>query len=328
VLIGRDEDADIRIVDPRASRHHARIILNDAIAIEDLGSVNGTRMRDHRLEARKPVPFAPGDAIAIGGTILLLQAGEPEHDERRVWAHGHLETRLVEECARAQSRGSQFALARIHVQSGAQRALVEQILANALRDGDLIAMYAPSEYEALLLDCEEASSRALVDKIVALLAAQKIAASGGLAFYPRDGTSPQSLVGLASERARVQAGGVPAAPAVIIESRAMRELYTLARRAAAGDSNILIAGETGAGKEVLAETCTRRRRAPTSPCCPSTAPRSARAWSKASSSASSAARSPAPTRPRSACSRRRRAARCSSTRSGRCRWRSRPSCCA
>src|SRR6185295_1961403 len=134
--------------------------------------------------------FAPGDAVAIGSTIQLLQAGEPEHDERRVWAHGYLETRLVEECARAQSRGSQFALARIHVQApsaaGAQRALVEQILANALRDGDLIAMYAPGEYEALLLDCEEASSRALANKIVALLAAQGISSVQGLAFYPAD----------------------------------------------------------------------------------------------------------------------------------------------
>jgi two-component system response regulator AtoC len=261
VLIGRDEDADIRVLDPRASRHHARIILDDAIAIEDLGSANGTRMRDRRLEAGKPVPFTPGDAIAIGGTILLLQAGEPEHDERRVWAHGYLETRLVEECARAQSRGSQFALARIHVQSGpaggAPRVLVEQILSNALRDGDLIAMYAPGEYEALLLDCEEASSRALANKIVALLAAQSIPSICGLAFYPADGTSPQSLVGRASESARVQAGGAPVSPGVIIESPAMRELYALARRAAAGDSNVLIAGETGAGKEVLAETVHR-----------------------------------------------------------------------
>ena len=57
VLIGRDEDADIRVVDPRASRHHARIILDDVITIEDLGSANGTRMRDHRLVPRKPVPF-------------------------------------------------------------------------------------------------------------------------------------------------------------------------------------------------------------------------------------------------------------------------------
>jgi len=257
LLIGRDEDADVRVVDPRASLNHARIVLGDSITIEDLGSSNGTRLRDHRLEAGKPVPFAPGDGIAIGSTILLLQAGQPEHDERRVWAHGYLETRLVEECARAQSRGSEFALARIHVAGAAPRLLVEQILSNALRDGDLIAMYAPGEYEALLLDCEPAASRALASKIVALLAAQKIAATCGLAFYPAHGTSPQALVGRACDDARAQAGDTAAAAGVVIESAPMRELYALATRAAAGNSNVLIIGETGAGKEVLAEAVHR-----------------------------------------------------------------------
>ena len=254
VQVGRDEDADVRVVDPQASRYHARITLGDPIQVEDLGSLNGTRLRDQPLEAGKPMPFQLGDAIAIGDTVLILQGGEPELEERRVWTHGHLETRVVEECARAQGGASEFALARIHVQGQAPAVEVDQILTNALRDGDLLAMYAPGEYEALLLDCEEEVSRALASAMVDALAAHEISATCGLAFYPADGTSPQALVGRASERVRVQAGGgVDLGPGVVVESPAMRALYALATRAAAGNSSVLVTGETGAGKEVLAE---------------------------------------------------------------------------
>jgi two-component system, NtrC family, response regulator AtoC len=261
VTIGRGEDADVRLADPRASRYHARITVGDVMEVEDLGSRNGTILRDQSLAPGHSAPFRLGDAIAIGSTVMVLHGGEPELEERRVWTHGYLETRLVEECARAQSRASELGLARIHVQGQAPAILVEQILGDALRDGDLLAAYAVGEYEALLLDCAEATSRALTETLVAALGAQQIAATSGLALFPADGTSPQALVGLASERVRQAGDGSrgsgAAGPGVVVESQAMRSLNALARRASAGTSNVLIVGETGVGKEVLAETVHR-----------------------------------------------------------------------
>jgi DNA-binding NtrC family response regulator len=254
VLIGRDEDADVRIIDPRASRQHARIVVGDTIEVEDLGSANGTRLHDQALEPGKRVPLQSGDVILIGSTMLVLHRGEPELDARRIWAHGHLETRLIEECARVQSRGAQLALVRIHIQGQEAPILVERIITDRLRDGDLLSAYAPNEYEVLLLDSGEAGARALADGIVAALAVRKIAANHGIAFCPADGTSPQALLGLAAERVRSASGPNPAGPGVIVENPIMRDLYALARRAAAGNSSVLIVGETGAGKEVLAET--------------------------------------------------------------------------
>ena len=279
VLIGRDENADVRIIDPLASRQHARIIIGDPIRVEDLGSRNGTRLHDQALEPRVPTPYTLGDALAIGDTALILQGGEPELDEPRVWAHDYIETRLVEECARAQSRGAELALARIHVGGTQPSLLAEQLLCVGLRDGHLLARYAPGEYEALMVDCSEVASRALATTLVAALGAKGLTATCGLALYPADGTSPQALLGCASERVRAAAPGqliavgagvvsrrpatplvpVPAADAnggrdqVVVDSPAMRELYALARRAAAGTSSVLIVGETGVGKEVLAE---------------------------------------------------------------------------
>jgi DNA-binding NtrC family response regulator len=254
VLIGRDEDADVRIIDPRASRQHARIVIGDTIEVEDLGSANGTRLHDQPLPAGTRVPLQSGDVIVIGSTMLVLHRGEPEMDARRIWAHGYLETRLIEECARVQSRGAQLALARIHIQGQESPILMERIITDRLRDGDLLAAYAPNEYEVLLLDSGEAGARALADGIIAALAARKISANHGIAFCPADGTSPQALLGRAAERVRSASDPEVTSPGVIVENPVMRDLYALARRAAAGNSSVLILGETGAGKEVLAET--------------------------------------------------------------------------
>src|SRR6185503_9481502 len=45
VTIGRDDADDVRIEDPNASRHHARLHVGDKLEIEDMGSMNGTRLR-------------------------------------------------------------------------------------------------------------------------------------------------------------------------------------------------------------------------------------------------------------------------------------------
>jgi DNA-binding NtrC family response regulator len=260
LLVGRDDDADIRLVDGRASRQHARITVDgERITVIDLGSANGTRLRDASIEPNRPVPIQPGDVISIGGTMLILHRGAAELGARRVWAYGYLETRLIEECARAQSRGSELAVCRIRPAPGTPAVLAEEILSNVLRGGDLLAAYAPGEYEALLIDSGRGAAEAVSEAITAAFVAKRIVCRVGLAFLPEDGTSPQALLGRATERLekleRTEAHDAGAG--VILESSAMRELYAMAARAAAGTSNVLILGETGVGKEKLAEAVHR-----------------------------------------------------------------------
>ena len=293
ILIGRAEDAHIRIVDPKASRSHARVHVKGEIdpatagspgrtlscEIEDLGSANGTRVRHEPLPSRVRTRLLPGDSIAIGNTVLVLHGADPELEVRRVWAHGYLETRLIEECAGAQERGSQFALVRIHVEGSPPAALVERCLADVLRGGDLLATYGPREYQALLLDSGESGARGLAEAMEAALGAEGIGSRAALACFPVDGTSPQVLLGCASERifavgAHAVTATVTATPVgtpigtgtaglvtggggLVLGAGPMQELFRLARRAAASDTNVLILGETGAGKEVFAETVHR-----------------------------------------------------------------------
>src|SRR5262245_19930390 len=63
VTIGRDDDDDIRIDEPNASRHHARLHVGAVLEIEDLGSTNGTRLRGNLLSPGQRAQVLPGEAI-------------------------------------------------------------------------------------------------------------------------------------------------------------------------------------------------------------------------------------------------------------------------
>jgi two-component system response regulator AtoC len=249
--VGRDEDADIRVVDALASRAHARLHVGDRLEIEDLGSSNGTRLRDQAIPPHQRVLLSPGDAIAIGTTLMVVQRREPAIAARRIWPHGYFETRLIEACAQSETAKGTFALLRLR----ATGASADDALADALRPGDVLAAYGPHEYEVLLVDTDREGAEAMQAEVLSHLRGQGLEARSGLAFFPTDGTSPQALVSRACERLRPELP--PAGAAILIESPAMRELYTVAEKAARGMINVLIVGETGAGKEVLAESLHR-----------------------------------------------------------------------
>ena len=73
VAIGRAPDSDVRIDHPSVSRAHARLAIDDVIRIEDLGSVNGTRLRDRPLRAREPAELGLGEPFDIGSVMVVVQ---------------------------------------------------------------------------------------------------------------------------------------------------------------------------------------------------------------------------------------------------------------
>jgi two-component system response regulator AtoC len=74
VTIGRAESCDIRLNDPQASRAHANLQVGDELTLEDLGSVNGTRVRDRPVGRGERVPIHSGDTIVIGSSVLIVHA--------------------------------------------------------------------------------------------------------------------------------------------------------------------------------------------------------------------------------------------------------------
>ena len=70
--IGRAEDNDLQLPDPKASRHHARLQREGAVfVVIDLDSANGTRVNGIRIS--DPHPLEHGDRITIGDMELTYQ---------------------------------------------------------------------------------------------------------------------------------------------------------------------------------------------------------------------------------------------------------------
>ena len=81
--------------------------------------------------------------------------------------------------------------------------------------------------------------------------------SRGLGWYPRDGRSAQALLSRANgllKPSRVEALPDP----VVTTGPEMDRVRELAGRAAGSNINVLILGETGVGKEVLARAVHRQ----------------------------------------------------------------------
>jgi two-component system, NtrC family, response regulator AtoC len=280
VSIGRAPTNDVMIDDPSISRKHAVLHLGPSgVRIEDLGSANGTRVCDSKLftprpadmqrtaelldrkvEPGLPVPVTPDTVVKIGAVTLVVQSSSSGARPRRLWPHGYFEGCLEEECARAERSRSKFALVRIRCDGkDASRALVEEVLAEATRTIDVIATYAPGEYELLIIDADPQRAEEVKKRIAAGMVDRGVNATIGLAHYPQDGRSPESL--LARANARLEGaeheGASDAANAVVVVDPGMQRLYSLAERIAESTISVLILGETGVGKEVLAETIHR-----------------------------------------------------------------------
>lgn len=74
VTIGRFTGSKVVINHDTLSRMHAILrVTADAMTIEDLGSENGTFVREARIKPGEPVPFSTGDVVRLGDVILIFR---------------------------------------------------------------------------------------------------------------------------------------------------------------------------------------------------------------------------------------------------------------
>jgi two-component system, NtrC family, response regulator AtoC len=73
MTIGRGETNSVRIDDPLASRNHACLHVGDVLMLEDVGSVNGTRVKDQTIKPHERVRISLGETIQIGSSVLIVQ---------------------------------------------------------------------------------------------------------------------------------------------------------------------------------------------------------------------------------------------------------------
>jgi DNA-binding NtrC family response regulator len=256
VILGRGSEATLRIDDPQLSRRHVLIRLGATTTLNDLGSTNGTTVGGRRLRANERVTLSLGDTISIGGSVITLQSTATSARPRRVWAHGYFEARLEEECARSDRTDASFSVVRVRVigHTGSTEALAN-VLTATLRPSDIVAEYAPNELEVLLVATTPDEASLVARRVEDRFNQDGLPVQIGISIWKRDGRTPEALIFHAATDAR-ESGRPSGAFAATEPLRlgAMRRLEPLIERIASGVINVLIVGETGVGKEVIART--------------------------------------------------------------------------
>ena len=255
VTVGSDPACELRVDDPSVAPRHAVLSMGPPVRIADLGSGLATSVHQHRVLPGQPVEVAPGDILHLGAVILMVE-GRGTAPPRRILPHGYFELRLEEECNRAARFHSSFALLRIACDPSCPSAAIEEILANSIRLVDVIAVGGPSEYEVMLVDTPPADLKLVVSRLETQLAEQGGKPRIGMAVYPRDGRSPDEMLAhVSGELAPAESAAGPGP-----SSGAMQDLYSMVERIAWSEISVLIFGETGVGKERLAEAVHKNSR--------------------------------------------------------------------
>ncbi len=245
VVVGRSYPADAVVDDRSLSRQHARFSADEGgVTLEDLESTNGTWVNGARVEKAR-VSF--GDLIRIGDVVASLHV-VPGRGAIGVDGHDRFVAALEDEVKRAQTVARPVAVVMLsgeHVSTWTAR------VAAALRPADRIGIYAEDTALVMLpeLGREAASSRAR--ELAEIAAAKKI----GLAVLPEDAASADEL--LSAVRASHKRGiaavtSSPAPPNMVVRSARMRAVLDEIGRVAPSTLPVLVHGETGTGKELIA----------------------------------------------------------------------------
>jgi DNA-binding NtrC family response regulator len=249
LVIGRGDDADVRLVAESVSRRHAVLRAGDAgFTIEDLGSSNGTLVRGSPVPPAAAVEVAVGESFLIGEFVLLVRPLRSRAAVRRIWSTEYFEARVAEQCERASEDESQaFCMVCVQLAVRPRSDAAERIAAEVAAS-DVLGQIAANVWAVLCIDRTPGEVSELTARLQRSLADVTTEARVSVLAYPRDGTSATALVACAAARE----SDAQAATDMLVRSPAMVALYAQIEPVARSNINVLILGETGVGKDVLA----------------------------------------------------------------------------
>ncbi len=274
LTVGRAAPSDLCIDDRRLSREHARLLLVEGrILLEDLASTNGTWFAGRRIDK---IDLEIGDEFNLGGLPARIHALGPAGESLRIDGDERFRRALDDEAVRAHQFHRSFALLVVSALRAGPRSAardpnahmhlwVERVRAE-LRPVDRIAPYGPDALQILLPEGGQEDALRIARKITSAPSERGPELIAGAALYPSSAATVEELL----ERARAALSRASAEhPVELAQTRAwreseasesdgmvvgaaMRELLEMARRVAASRVPVIVQGETGTGKELLA----------------------------------------------------------------------------
>jgi len=263
VVVGREESADLVLRDPTVSRSHAKLIIGPRIRIQDLGSQGGTRVNGQTVSGERELLSL--DVIIVGSTTLVFNNRPRRPLHRSASLFPSLRDRAEQEISR--SLRYERALTILTLYFGPKtrdRGKIDRVVGEQLRLADVFGWDEALEQLIIVLpESDAAAARVVAGRLLEHeVMGGEVAA--GVASCPADGVDVETLFATSRAAARearpreVEVGVKTARifalgeQQAIIADPAMLAVYELVRRLAAAELPVLILGETGSGKELIA----------------------------------------------------------------------------
>jgi DNA-binding NtrC family response regulator len=246
--IGRATESDIVLDDPRASRLHVMLEVDAEIRLTDVGSANGTLVGGTRVASGEVRTLALGEAFFIGDSALVVRETALRRASNRIASWDALQRYLSEDSGR--DPDGRTVIVGVRPLRPTRARALESILGALLtgdrdwllvrRDGELLLGHeAPTEEPPLAF--EDAVRRELASWAMPAEVESRLLNGGTKDLTPTAGD-----FFAAPDRVSLRRGKV------VLKDPAMKALGRAVSRVAAARVNVLILGETGVGKDVVA----------------------------------------------------------------------------
>ncbi|WP_437901987.1 sigma 54-interacting transcriptional regulator [Sorangium sp. So ce327] len=277
VVLGREAPSTALVADCSLSREHARITLTGGgVMVDDLGSTNGTWVKGERVRRAE---LRPGDELLFGSVLASIQRSPaPSVGALGIESHEAFRLALEQEIARARHFGRTLAL--MMVRAAEKPALhVNRWCARVrarLRPVDRIGLYSSDMLEILLPEASPAQAAEVAESIARDHGDGGHRLLVGTAMFPHAASTPERLLDVCRSAAQSAVAehavhhahaGTWAVGARLdpfeaeskpIVGRSTQAIFEQVPRLAAASIPVLILGETGTGKEVLARAIHER----------------------------------------------------------------------
>lgn len=265
-IVGRTPTAQIHIDDPSVSRVHARLESGpQGLVLSDQGSRNGTFVNEIRIDGTG-TPLKVGDQLRFGNVTAYLHMVKAKRHDARILLPDEFDGLVADEAERCVRFDRTIGLLALEtsVRAGAALELARTALVRQLRALDMVTVRGPGRVDVLLTDCRREEALTVARRIVEALGEAAVPARVGVAVFPGSAPSAESLVMAAEVAMRSVDRGIGEAGAairriqvgardVVVADPAMVRLWSLIDRVAIAPVPVLIQGETGSGKEIVAE---------------------------------------------------------------------------